>query len=278
MFLSSQCSLTQQSIDNDKNKFLTNKLVALEGMPFSLFQAQIDSFTAGHIAQTLGKFYRTQPFVYETFRANQLLTVLQTNWQVAYISAADNYVFATVSRITSLESLSRPLYIDPNYNTTVLPDVVASCLPVYGIRLSTLECFYDSNYILNLASIASTRSTTIWIAKPLNTSTPSIYPASSSIGSIVDSLFVEDWGIKSNYSSYFASCAPYSCSYKYIDHNTILYIIATMLGLYGGLVVILRFIVWYGWRMYRKIMGWMQTAPSSTSARVVPFQPTIHIE
>ncbi|CAF4349875.1 unnamed protein product, partial [Adineta steineri] len=230
------------------------------------FQAQIDSFTAGHIAQTLDKFYRTQPFVYETFRPNQLLTVLQTNWQAAYTSAADNYVVPTVPRITSLGSFSRPLYIDPNYNTTVLPDVVASCLPVYGIRLSTLECFFDSNYILNLASIASTLSTTIWIAKPLNASTPSNYSSNTLIGSIADSLFVEDWGIKSNYSSYFSSCAPYSCSYKYTDHNTILYIITTMLGLYGGLVVILRFIVWYGWRMYRKIMGCMQTAPSSTSA------------
>ncbi|CAF4114891.1 unnamed protein product [Adineta steineri] len=285
--LASLCSLAQQSIDNDKSAFFTNKLVTLELISFSSFQAQIDSLTATFIAQTPDKFRRTQSFIYETFRANQLLVVPETNWQLAFTTAADNYVVATVPRnsfgnnyscITSLDSFSRPLYIDGNYNTTVLPGVVASCLPIDGIRLSTLECFFDSNCILNLTSIASTRTTTIWIAKPLNASIPSNYSSNTLIGNLVDSLFVEDWGIKSNYSSYFASCAPYSCSYHYIDHNTILYIITTVLGLYGGLVVILHFIVWRGWRMYRKIMGWIQIAIRSTSTQVVPFQPTIHIE
>ncbi|CAF0918580.1 unnamed protein product [Adineta steineri] len=256
-------------------------------MSFSSFQAQIDSLTAIFTAQTPDKFRRTQLFIYEIFRANQLLVVPETNWQLAFTTAADNYVVATVPRnsfgnnyscITSLDSFSRPLYIDANYNTTVLPGVVAGCLPIDGIRLSTLECFFDSKCILNLTSIASTRTTTIWIAKPLNASAPSNYSSNTLIGNLADSLFVEDWGIKSNYSSYFDSCAPYSCSYKYTDHNTILYIITTVLGLYGGLVVILRFIVWRGWRMYQKIMGWIQIATRSTSTQVVPFQPTIHIE
>ncbi|CAF4058138.1 unnamed protein product [Adineta steineri] len=285
--LASLCSLANQSIDNDKTAFLSNKLVTLEAMSLSLFQAQIDSLTAAFITQTPDKFHRTQSYIFETFRANQMLNVFGTNWQIAFTTAAYNYVITTVPRtsfgnnyscITSLNSFSRPLYIDVNYNTTLLPGVVAGCLPIDGIRLSTLECFFDSNCILNLTSIASTRTTTIWIAKPLNASTPSNYSSNTLIGSLVDSLFIEDWGIASNYSSYFASCAPHSCSYEYIDHNTILYIITTLLGLYGGLTVILSFIVWYGWRMYQKIMGWMQIVPRLTLARVVPFQPTIHIE
>ncbi|CAF4097222.1 unnamed protein product, partial [Adineta steineri] len=203
--LASLCSLAQQSIDNDKSAFFTNKLVTLELISFSSFQAQIDSLTATFIAQTPDKFRRTQSFIYETFRANQLLVVPETNWQLAFTTAADNYVVATVPRnsfgnnyscITSLDSFSRPLYIDGNYNTTVLPGVVASCLPIDGIRLSTLECFFDSNCILNLTSIASTRTTTIWIAKPLNASIPSNYSSNTLIGNLVDSLFVEDWGIK----------------------------------------------------------------------------------
>ncbi|CAF1172169.1 unnamed protein product [Adineta steineri] len=285
--LASLCTLAQQSIDNDTSAFLNNKLITVEAISFSSFQAQIDSLTNAFIAQTPDKFRRTQLFIYETFRANQLLVVPATDWQLAFTTAAYNYVIATVPRnsfgnnyscITSLDSFSRPLYIDVNYNKIVLPGVVASCLPVDGIRLSTLECFFNSNCILNLTSIASTRNTTIWIPKLLNASTSSIYPSNTSIGSLADSLFVEDWGIKSNYSSYFASCAPHSCSYQYIDHNTILYIITTVLGLYGGLTVILRFIVWRGWRMHRKIMGWMQITPHPASTQVVPFQPTIYIE
>ncbi|CAF1065122.1 unnamed protein product [Adineta steineri] len=284
--LASLCSLAQQSIDSDTSAFLSNKLVTVEAISFSSFQAQINSLTDAFIAQTSEKFRRNQLFIYETFRANQLLVVPPTDWQLAFTTAAYNYVVATVPRnsfgnnyscITSLDSFSRPLYIDVNYNKIVLPGVVAGCLPIDGTRLSTLECFFDSNCTLNLTSIASTRNTTIWTPKLLNASILSIYPSNTSVGSLADSLFMEDWGIKSNYSSYFASCAPYSCSYKYIDHNTILYIITTLLGLYGGLTVILRFIVWRGWRMHRKIMGWMQIAPHPASTQVVPFQPTIHI-
>ncbi|CAF4128444.1 unnamed protein product [Adineta steineri] len=277
--LASLCSLAQQSIDNDTSAFLTNKLVTFEAMSFSSFQAQIDSLTATFIAQTPDKFRRTQLFIYETFRANQLLVIPETNWQFVRTIAANNYVLATVPRssfgnnyscITTLDSFSRPLYIDANSNTIALPGVVGGCLPIDGARLSTLECFFNSNCILNLASIQLTRPTTFWLAKPLNTSTPSIYPSNTLIGSLVDSLFVEDWGVQSNYSSYFGSCAPHSCSYKYIDHNTILYIITTVLGLYGGLTVVLSFIVWYGWCMYRKIAGWIQIARRSSSTRVVP--------
>ncbi|CAF0787495.1 unnamed protein product [Adineta steineri] len=176
-------------------------------MSLSSFQAQIDSLTSVFIAQTPDKFRRTQSFIYETFRANQLLVVPETNWQFALTTAADNYVVATVPRAsfgtnysctTSLDSFSRPLYIDANSNKIVLPSVVAGCFPVDGIRLSTLECFFDSNCILSLTNIASTRYTTIWIAKPLNASIPSIYSLNTLIGSLVDSLFVEDWGIKIN--------------------------------------------------------------------------------
>ncbi|CAF1156191.1 unnamed protein product [Adineta steineri] len=203
--LASLCSLAQQSIDNDTSAFLTNKLVTFEAMSFSSFQAQIDSLTATFIAQTSDKFRRTQLFIYETFRANQLLVVPETNWQFVRTTAADNYVLATVPRssfgnnyscITTLDSFPRPLYIDANSNTIALPGVVGGCLPIDGARLSTLECFFNSNCILNLASIQLTRPTTFWLAKPLNTSTPSIYPSNTLISSLVDSLFVEDWGIK----------------------------------------------------------------------------------
>ncbi|CAF0804762.1 unnamed protein product [Adineta steineri] len=179
-------------------------------MSFNSFQAQIDSLTSVFITQTPDKFRRTQSFIYETFRANQLLVVPETNWQFALTTAADNYVVATVPRnsfgnnyscTTSLDSFSRPLYIDANSNKIVLPGVVAGCFPVDGIRLSTLQCFFDSNCILSLTNIASTRYTTIWIAEPLNASIPSIYPSNTLIGSLVDSLFVEDWGIKNNNTS-----------------------------------------------------------------------------
>jgi hypothetical protein len=163
------------------------------------------------------------------------------------MNAVENYILATYpctpfdnncSCVSSLSSCSRPLYIDQYW---------------------TLECFFDSQCIHNLTTIASSHSTTIWIAAPLNASIPSTFAVNTLIATTIDALFIEEWVNTSNYSSYFAACAPYLCSYNYVEHEGALFIITTLLGLYGGLTVTLRFAVWYRLHVYRKIVQWMGT-------------------
>ncbi len=93
----------------------------------------------------------------------------------------------------------------------------------------------------------------------MNSSLPSRFNPISTVtfGTLIDELFIESWINSSNYSAYFSICAPLTCQYSYVERNSILYMITTFLGLYGGLTVGLKFLVWHGlliyWKIYQSI-------------------------
>ena len=112
-----------------------------------------------------------------------------------------------------------------------------------GLRLSTFECLYDQKCLDTLAALINF-STPIMA---LNSSNSIRYPSNTTlIGSIIDNLFIEAWYNTSNYSSYFSECAPATCQYSYVERNDVIYMLTILLGLYGGLTIALRLIVWYG--------------------------------
>ena len=65
------------------------------------------------------------------------------------------------------------------------------------------------------------------------------YKINTTVGEIVAKLFMEEWSTKIYYDRYFTQCAPNICSYSYVDNANPLYVITTLLGLYGGLTVVL---------------------------------------
>jgi hypothetical protein len=93
------------------------------------------------------------------------------------------------------------------------------------------------------------------LPEPLNISLPSrFYPVSSvTFGTLIDELFIESWINSSNYSAYFSTCAPLTCGYSYTKRSNFLYMLTTFLGLYGGLTVGLKLIIWHVLLIYWKI-------------------------
>ena len=120
-----------------------------------------------------------------------------------------------------------------------------------GLRLSTFECLYDQKCLNTLTALIPFSTPII----ALNSSDSIRYPSSTTlIGSIIDNLFIETWYNASNYSSYFYECAPAKCQYSYVERNDIVYILTTLLGLYGGLTIALQLIVWYGIGVIRQLL------------------------
>ncbi|CAF2971217.1 unnamed protein product [Rotaria sp. Silwood2] len=91
------------------------------------------------------------------------------------------------------------------------------------------------------------------IINPLNRSIPSRFSLVTPIGTIIDELFIENWANITSYEVYYNTCAPIICNYKYTQRRGILYMITSLLSLYGGLTNSLQFIVWNGMKLYRKI-------------------------
>ncbi|CAF3772826.1 unnamed protein product [Rotaria sp. Silwood1] len=74
----------------------------------------------------------------------------------------------------------------------------------------------------------------------LNSSVSSVFLPTDTIDTIFNRLMVEEWKVDTNFGGYYKTCAPATCTYTIIRRMDLLYVIATIAGLFGGLVIILR--------------------------------------
>ncbi|CAF0789552.1 unnamed protein product [Adineta steineri] len=69
------------------------------------------------------------------------------------------------------------------------------------------------------------------------------FEQNTTIQNIVDELFVDEWNISTSYASLYNECNPQECSYNIKRDDHFASISSRILGLYGGLTVVLRFII-----------------------------------
>ncbi|CAM4911515.1 unnamed protein product [Rotaria socialis] len=80
-----------------------------------------------------------------------------------------------------------------------LPGLIVDCLPLQAMLASSFECFYNQSCLNILISVYSNKIE----VQILNQSFPSRFSLTTSIGSIVDQLFIENIQIQTNYDSYY---------------------------------------------------------------------------
>jgi hypothetical protein len=198
---------------------------------------------------------------------------LNTDWSLEYGDASNGYLLRSIPREYGNNSCNcmvsrqcqRPLRIGPP--DSFLPGLVLSCSPMEGLRMSTLECFFSSscissiinhlNYYTNMDGSPpnnfSTASAPNLSISPLNSGTVSLFSKTTSIGDIMDAQFIESWKSTVSYEKYFSVCAPSSCTYTYTRRQGILYVITSLLALYGGLTIGLRLVIWEASKLGRSI-------------------------
>jgi len=79
--------------------------------------------------------------------------------------------------------------------------------------------------------------------RALNSSLQSQYLPNATIQLLLDQLMVERWNWSSMYESYYGECQPEECSYTYETKNDAIYIITTVIGLFGGLITVLKLVI-----------------------------------
>ncbi|CAF1036853.1 unnamed protein product [Rotaria sp. Silwood1] len=214
--LSSLCYSSHRLIENAKEVFDTRELISVETLTRSSFDIQINILLTTFISHISAYYRRTLSFIVHSFSVNQLLNLFESNWQVDLTNENETYILKTFPRLFSLSNCS--CAISSNCSEQLIGDIVTGCFPYYGLRLSKFENF--------------------------------------SLGKLNDQLFVEIWTNHSNYTKYFEACRPLECQYTVSDKNNPLFMLANLLGLYGGLTYSLRLIVGqsllaYRWRIKR---------------------------
>lgn len=119
-----------------------------------------------------------------------------------------------------------------------LPGMLVGCFTFNTILQSTLECFYDSDCLQLLQSIALYYNSKV--TQLVYNSSVSRFPTNTTIQEIVNELFLEQWIGESNYSAFYSQCQPNLCTYSYVSKGGIATAIATIIGLFGSLSVAMK--------------------------------------
>ena len=142
-----------------------------------------------------------------------------------------------------------------------VPGIKIGCLPMDALYRSTLECFFSAECLSTLLRLTGALQT----ISPLDDSAAlSHFRPNASIGAVFGELFIESWQQMSNYSLYFQTCEPTLCTYSYSRKLRVIYMVATLFGIIGGLSVALRLLSPYLlqaiYKVTRSMLGLRRTA------------------
>ena len=128
-----------------------------------------------------------------------------------------------------------------------VPGVVSSCTTFETLFESDLRCFFNrtclnillSKYNVSIPNRSPLPPATLAI-NVLSHSIPSLFAPNDTIGTIYKQLMIEEWKVISYYESYYAACAPPTCTYTITRRADYLYVVSTLVGVFGGLSVTFR--------------------------------------
>jgi hypothetical protein len=146
-----------------------------------------------------------------------------------------------------------------------------ACYMVEGILQSTLECLFDAKCVQVMATIfPNIDGANRYLLKSNETK----FSPNTSIEAVVNALFIENWSTTSSFSDYYAKCAPISCTYTFTQTGSVLFVITTLLGLFGGLTVVLRLVVFNFVRWwYKRFIGPHEQSTSQFNILAITMKP-----
>ena len=258
--------------------FLFNNKVTLNAALFtrSFFESNVINTINNIQIQAPAHFQIIIPSVIEIFGGSLLPSPFNTDWTIEYGNESNGYLTQSVPRLYMNDTCNCVVssfcqdYLRIGPSDLILPGLVIGCSPIQGLRMSTLECFYSSDCISTIINHFEYYTQTDGspptdfvpptippiAVRPLDSSIQSRFLSNSSIESLINAMFIEDWIATASYERYFTACKPSECRYQYTKRQSIIYVALSLLALYGGLTVGWRFIVWNSLLLYHWIKGW----------------------
>lgn len=244
--LSSLCALSEKIVQDailqlNSTAFIDARLISLDDLHRRI-QTFFDTFKE-NAARTFLTMFNTVREVTET---NMLSTLYSSNSramsvyprQFSYLYK-EPIVYQTCNCVTSTRC------------TQPSGSMMVGCYPLEALLQSTLQCFYDQQCIDSSETFRSLEYSTRLTRYQLNTT----------VESILAELMVEEYSLNLSYKSYFDQCAVSLCSYSYRGRQDTVDVIATIIGLYGGLMLISKW-------MTAAVMRFCSRRPSNISPNI----------
>ncbi|UJR08052.1 hypothetical protein I4U23_012329 [Adineta vaga] len=208
--------------------------------------------TTSHLLHqtTAPNFIQSMLLAHKMAQANQLITGLLTN----YVTISQKLDLPTHENHVLEAGIHANIYKRKNStiecsckdhgscplpgNLYFLSGIIVDCLPIQTTLSSSLECFYNQSCLNILLSTYQTK----FNISILNRSILSRFNSKTIIESLVKELFIEEIVNLPNYSEYYSTCLPYSCTYTYFHQFNWISVLTMIIALFGGITAVLSII------------------------------------
>jgi hypothetical protein len=234
--LSIMCDLTKQAVIDARDLFLATQVVSAFMLAYDLFEGQTTAALTSFKSTLPNSFVLTLQMLLGMAQGNGFVSGYSTNWGLFLPNMTSDATIYTQARIydgcncaTSASCIqsSKPY----------VPGFVVGCLPLQSFLRSTFECLYNQSCVDIISSYVNAS------VIPRALSNTSRFASNLLTNDIVQEMFIESWSLNVSYENFFQQCKPISCSYTLIGRYNVLYVVTTIVGLYGGLTVLLKLVV-----------------------------------
>jgi hypothetical protein len=156
-------------------------------------------------------------------------------WLTTATYKAGIYAWATERRPIQQVMVPHPR---PDF---VVPGMRVGCLPYEAFLKSDLQCFFSEDCLHQTATKISTSPPDQW-PRVLSLVGLVNFTATSTVDDLLRRELVDHWHHVKSYAGYYNACVPIECVYRVERYKDVISVLTLIIGLYGGLSVVLRFV------------------------------------
>lgn len=243
------CQLASDAINDAITEFGLNQFLTEQPLEITTFDSQIETYVRQFQSSVAKEFVHQLSLVRQTTQGNSWLTLYTSNWRYVvretsfYSTVFTSPIMFGNCLCATDATCSQSAGI---YNNETFIEFVGfriGCYPLEAFLQSSLSCLFNSSCVDSLNDYFPSFNASTPPMQVLAKNQSSQYRANTTLGTLVNQLFVEQWTSNSSYDVYFNQCAPASCTYRYPKENNFLNMITILLGLAGGLTIVLQILV-----------------------------------
>ena len=274
------CEIANRTTIDAGRRFFSTAYVNAQAVPRRFFVPQTDAFINTFLYSTRAEFLYTISLIREVIHANQYGSGMQTNiyYRQRYFSELDRPGLQPIKIVAYSETNTDEngtmcscvrnvscniLNVWDEYDITV-DGVHNGCFTMDSVLQSTLICWYSDTCMHAFQTLMTdffvpvTQDVSL-----LDAMLPTRYPPTTPIEIILNEMMIEQWNSTASYDKFYQMCHPAYCSFTYQQRSSMVFIVSTLIGLFGGLNIILRLISLIVVKIFFKFIT--KTNPSNPS-------------
>ena len=267
------CHFSQKALSNNIRLFSQSEFISGVLLHESRWNIEIGVTIAAFLDRSVTNLKIIVSFIRSIIRFNFLVSGIQTpiallieiendmiiakpertfhlaDEKAGYCACDDHGVCTSPSRFYNVTRFDNAAYITYwSLESDIIMTVknwFTACWAVESLLGSSFKgSFLNNQTELNLISSHFNWSSSLTIPAALNLNESNTTNGSGeTFGDLLEILFLETTVVQRDYSVYFEQCQPQSCFYSIKQRANSLYIVTSLLALYGGLSTVLRFLI-----------------------------------